>query len=226
MPGPVVDAAPGGRAADGVDRPLVIGEVARGIGRRHRRLAEHVVGIAEAPRLQARGCWPAPRRWSGRRRTARPASASRDRRRARISGSPPRAISRVERRAQSPASLLVATSRPVTSSPQVAALTNSDAAVPEMRVPVALRDLVADQAHRAWRGRECAAAPRRGTSARRPPRSTASIPGSAPRRRRRAAWPAAPRPAAGGPAPRACGRLPAARRPAAAGGRHSASGRR
>ncbi len=43
----------------------------------------------------------------------------------RITGSPPRAISRV-RAAESPASLLVATSLPVTTSPHVAALTNSD----------------------------------------------------------------------------------------------------
>ncbi len=49
--GAVVDAAPGRGGADGMDRPLVGGEVALRIGRRHRRLAEHVVGIAESPRL-------------------------------------------------------------------------------------------------------------------------------------------------------------------------------
>ena len=50
--------------------------------------------------------------------------------------------------------------------------------------------------HRACRRRECAAAPRRGTSAPRPPGSTARIRGSAPRRRPTASSPAAPRPAA------------------------------
>ncbi len=49
--GPLVDAPSRRRLADGVDGGLVIGEVARRILGRGRRLAQHVVGIAEAPCL-------------------------------------------------------------------------------------------------------------------------------------------------------------------------------
>ena len=46
--GAVVDAAPGRRGADRLDRGLVLVEVPPGLRRGHRRLTEHVVGIAEA----------------------------------------------------------------------------------------------------------------------------------------------------------------------------------
>lgn len=48
----VHDAAPGRCPADGADRVLVIGQVARRVVRRHRGLAQHVVAVAEAFRLQ------------------------------------------------------------------------------------------------------------------------------------------------------------------------------
>ena len=62
----------------------------------------------------------------------------------RISGSPPLATSRVSA-ADRPRSLCVEVSLPVSSRPQVAAFTNSDAALAEMGLPVAAADLVADQ---------------------------------------------------------------------------------
>ena len=50
--GTAVDAAAVGRAADGVDRPLVFAVVASGVLRRRGRLAQHVVGVAEAALLE------------------------------------------------------------------------------------------------------------------------------------------------------------------------------
>jgi len=50
--GAVVDAAPIGGLADGVDRGLVIGEVAGRVLGRGGGLAQHVVGITEPPRLE------------------------------------------------------------------------------------------------------------------------------------------------------------------------------
>jgi hypothetical protein len=62
----------------------------------------------------------------------------------RISGSPPLATSRVKA-ADRPRSLWVAASRPVSSKPQVAALTNSDGLWPRWALPIPRADLVADQ---------------------------------------------------------------------------------
>ena len=62
----------------------------------------------------------------------------------RITGSPPRAIRRVSA-ADRLRSLTVEVSLPVTTRPQVAALTNSDGPPPRWERPVAVGDLVADQ---------------------------------------------------------------------------------
>jgi hypothetical protein len=53
--GPVVDAAAGGRFADGVDRRPVVAQVARRVVGGQSRLAQHVVGMAEALRLARSG---------------------------------------------------------------------------------------------------------------------------------------------------------------------------
>ena len=63
----------------------------------------------------------------------------------RISGSPPRADHLAQRALDSRLSLCVDTSLPVSSRPQVAALTNSDGLWPRWLLPVAVADLVADQ---------------------------------------------------------------------------------
>ena len=52
---PFIDAAPARRFADRVDRLLIGRKIARRIGLGHRRFAEHVIGIAEALRLQTPG---------------------------------------------------------------------------------------------------------------------------------------------------------------------------
>ena len=145
-----VDAAAGGRLADRVDRLLVGGEVALRIAR-------------PSPRPR-----PACRRNSvkpsaSRRRACASASSivspvtncSPIRRIAmstprRISGSPLRATTRVSALA-SPRSVCVDTSLPVSSRPQVAALTNSDRLRPTCDSQSRIADLVADQ--RVARGR-------------------------------------------------------------------------
>ena len=142
--GPGVDAAAGRGAADRLDRVLVGGEIAprrRARSSPLRRACRRSSGSPRASRGRAlasacsivspvTNCSPIRR-----------IAMSTPRR---ISGSPPRPTTR-RSAAPRPTSLCVATSLPVSSSPQVAALTNSDGLWPRCDAPVAARDLVADQ---------------------------------------------------------------------------------
>ena len=120
MPG--LGAHVAGRAGgDRRDRAGVGGGVALGVGVGARRLAEHVVGVGVALGLERRGRAPSPRRSSRRARTAGPSASSPGRRRC---APPARRRRRIRPRSAAagrPGSS--SSTRPVISSPQVAALT-------------------------------------------------------------------------------------------------------
>ena len=153
--GAVVDAAPGRRLADGMDRVLVVRDSSAPRPRpssRPRRACRR--------NSESRGL-PAGERASSASSIVSPVTncspiiriaMSTPRR---MTGSPARAIRRVSAAARL-RSLTVEVSLPVTTRPQVAALTNSDLAAAEMRPPVALGNLVADQRIARLRYRECA----------------------------------------------------------------------
>ena len=112
------------RLADGVDGALVIGEIARRVLGGRRRFAQHVVGEREAARL-AVAALPSASSMVRPVTNCSPISRMATSTPARMIGSPPRAMSRVSA-ADRPCSLVVVTSLPVSTRPQVAALTNSD----------------------------------------------------------------------------------------------------
>ena len=145
--------------------------IARGIGHGARRFAQHVVGIAIAALLRRARRAPAPRSMVRPMHELAAEDAHRLRDRLaddRLAGARDQARRR-RRRRPAPRASSRRTSRPVSIRPQVEALTNSDSLCPRWRSQSAAAILSRISGRRSRR-RECAAAPRPGTSARRLPR--------------------------------------------------------
>ena len=172
-----IDAAPRARGTDGMDRLLVGAQVLHGVGRGHRRLAQHVVGEPIAARLPLHGALERlVDRLAGDELLAQHPHREVD------AGADHRLTTLGDQACQGRAQALLAGGADQLAGDHQApgrGVDEQGGAAAEMRAPIALAELVADQAVGGRPVGDAQAAPRPGTSARCPRGSKARTPASA-----------------------------------------------